>query len=566
MMIKQTFILFCFLGLMLCHHVQAQYPDIPEDLQAKTDAMMEQEEQRLQNIWEQSLKIIDQEAREGKPYIPWAAYPLDLIRAEIPAFPGAEGGGKFTPGGRGGKIFVVTSLEDSGPGTFREACEAAGARTIVFNVAGIIHLEKPISIRAPYVTIAGQTAPGDGVCIAGESVDIDTHDVIIRHMRFRRGATDVTRRDDALGGDSMGNVIIDHCSVSWGLDETLSIYRNMYEGDKGKGRQKLPTSNITVQNTIISETLDIYNHGFGSTLGGYNSTFMRNLWANNISRNPSVGMYGDFTFVNNVLFNYWNRTVDGGDHRSLFNIINNYLKPGPITPEDKPIRYRFLKPESDRSKQDTSIYGRAYVDGNFAEGHEEVSKDNWAGGVQISGDISEYQDYIRVDKPFPHADLTILPAQEAYEFVLDNAGATLPRRDPVDERIVKQVRTGEIQYEEGLETDKGTEFVQRRLPKDSYKKGIIVDISQVGGYPTYSGEPYQDTDGDGIPDAWEEKFGMDPNDPSDAVEDKNGDGYTNIEAYINGIDPTQKVDWKDPSKNKDTLADWVKEHGGMLPK
>ncbi|MFC4873825.1 polysaccharide lyase [Negadavirga shengliensis] len=555
-----------FVFLFFSHYTFGQYPEIPPELQAKTDSLMELEEERLAKIWENSLEIMDKEAKEGRPYVPWAAYPLDLVRAEIPAFPGAEGGGKFTPGGRGGKVYVVTSLEDSGPGTFREACEAAGARTIVFNVAGIIHLEKPLSIRAPYVTIAGQTAPGDGVCIAGESVNIDTHDVVIRHMRFRRGATDVTRRDDALGGDSPGNVIIDHCSISWGLDESLSIYRNMYDGDKGKGVQKLPSSNITVQNTIIAETLDMYNHGFGSTLGGYNSTFMRNLWANNISRNPSVGMYGDFTFVNNVLFNYWNRTVDGGDHRSLFNIINNYLKPGPITPEDNPVRYRFLKPESDRSKQDTSVYGRAYVHGNVAEGHEEVSRDNWAGGVQIGGDIKDYEAYIRVDKPFPMADLTMMPAQEAYEYVLENAGATIPGRDPVDERIVKQIKTGKIEYKEGLETGEGREFVKRRLPQDSYKKGIITDISQVGGYPEYNGRPYQDSDNDGMPDAWEKQYGLNPDDPSDANKDLNGDGYTNIEKYINGIDPTQAVDWTDPVNNKDTLAEWHHKNGGLISK
>jgi hypothetical protein len=201
--------------------VSAQYPDIPEALQAKTDSVLAKEEKRLQTIWESNYHIIKEESKQGRPYIPWAAYPGDLIKAAIPAFPGAEGGGAFTPGGRGGKIFVVTSLEDSGKGTLREACEAVGARTIVFNVSGIIRLKLPISVRAPYITIAGQTAPGDGICVAGESLLLDTHDIIIRHMRFRRGATDVTRRDDALGGNVIGNVIIDHCSVSWGLDENI---------------------------------------------------------------------------------------------------------------------------------------------------------------------------------------------------------------------------------------------------------------------------------------------------------------------------------------------------------
>lgn len=250
----------------------AQYPEIPPALQAKTDSIMALEEARLDEVWNEIYPTIQQEATEGRPYMRWASYPNDFVKADIPAFPGAEGGGAFTPGGRGGKVFVVTSLADSGPGTLREACEAGGARTIVFNVAGIIQLEKPISLRAPYVTIAGQTAPGDGICVAGETFAVDTHDVIIRHMRFRRGATDVTRRDDALSGDPMGNVIIDHCSVSWGLDENISLYRNMFTANENSDREKLPAANITIQNTISSEGLDTYNHAFGSTIGGLNST------------------------------------------------------------------------------------------------------------------------------------------------------------------------------------------------------------------------------------------------------------------------------------------------------
>ena len=137
----------------------------------------------------------------------------------------------YSFGGRGGKVYVVTNLNDSGPGSFREACEAGGPRIIVFNVAGVIHLERPIDILAPYITIAGQSAPGDGVCIAGHTVRIRTHDVVIRYMRFRRGSTDISNRDDSLGGDAIGNVIIDHCSVSWGNDESLSLYRQMYMPD-----------------------------------------------------------------------------------------------------------------------------------------------------------------------------------------------------------------------------------------------------------------------------------------------------------------------------------------------
>jgi hypothetical protein len=411
-------------------------------------------------------------------------------------------------------------------------------------------------MRAPYVTIAGQTAPGDGICIAGETLEIDTHDVIIRHMRFRRGATDVTRRDDALGGNPMGNIIIDHCSVSWGLDENISLYRHQFKANEKSTLDKLPAVNITIQNTISSEGMDTYNHAFGSTIGGLNSTFMRNLWADNISRNASIGMYGDFNFVNNVIFNWWNRSLDGGDYRSLFNIINNYFKPGPITPKDEPIRYRILKPESGYMKPKT--FGRAYVSGNYIDGSPEVTADNWNGGIQLE-DLSleqskEYLELIKQPKPFAMPQFKIMKAEEAYEFVLNNVGATLPKRDAVDERIIKQVRTGKIEVKDRLENSIGKQFVKRRLPEDSYKRGIITNPNQVGGYPEYKGKAYKDSDNDGIPDSWEKQYGLNPKDASDANKDLNGDGYTNLEKYFNGIDPTKKIDWSKAKNNTDTLA------------
>lgn len=522
--------------------VYAQYPKIPEDVKKASDAMMEEARKQSDIAWSKALPVIEAYGKKGKPFIPWAGRPTDLPQAEIPAFPEAEGGGKYTFGGRGGKVYVVTSLADSGPGTLREACEQGGPRIIVFNVAGIIKLKTPLIIRAPYITIAGQSAPGDGVCVAGESVWINTHDVLIRHMRFRRGETYVGRRDDAIGGNPVGNIMIDHVSASWGLDENMSMYRHMYNDSTGKQEVKLGTVNITIQNSIFSEALDTWNHAFGSTLGGENCTFMRNLWANNAARNPSIGWNGIFNFSNNVIYNWVHRAIDGGDYTAQYNIINNYFKPGPATPKDAPISYRILKPESGRSKLPYMVYGRAYVDGNIVAGNDAVTKNNWAGGVQFyskddvlaSGEV--YEDFMlksRVDKPLPSAEMKIIPAQDAYTYVLEHAGATLPKRDPVDTRIIREVQEGKPTPLENVKLPE-KDFEHRRLPKDSYKIGIITDISQVGGYPTYAGTPYKDADNDGIPDDVEKKMGLNPNDASDSAKITES-GYMNIELYLNEL-------------------------------
>ncbi|MBA7581988.1 hypothetical protein ES708_23907 [subsurface metagenome] len=300
--------------------------------------------------------------------------------------------------------------------------------------------------------------------------------------------------------------------------------------------------NITIQNSIFAEALDTYNHSFGSTLGGENCTFTRNLWANNSGRNPSIGWNGVFNFTNNVIYNWMHRNVDGGDYTALYNIINNYYKPGPVTPKDKPVGYRILKPETSRSRLGRLVFGRAYVKGNIMEGYPEVTSDNWAGGVQIE-DMPNAGDYtvkLKWYKPFPMAPVSLVSAEEAYVYVLNNAGATLPQRDPVDERIIKQVKTNEVDLSNYTVIDTLYQFKHRRLGKDSYKYGIITDIAQVGGYPQYSGKPNKDSDRDGMPDEWEKKSGLDPNNPADANGDINGDGYTNIEKYINGIDPAKK--------------------------
>ena len=539
----------------------AQYPRISSEVAAESAARMAATDLRSDEAFAKALPAIKQWEAKGKPYLPGAAEPKDLPQAKIPAFPGAWGGGMYSFGGRGGKVFVVTNLNDSGPGSFREACEAGGPRIVVFNVAGIIRLKDRIRIRAPYITIAGNTAPGDGVCLAGNTVELETHDVIIRHMRFRRGETWVGDRNDSIGGNPIGNIMIDHVSASWGLDENMSMYRHMHDHDNNEATPslKLPTVNITIQNSIFSEGLNTYHHAFGSTIGGLNSTFHHNLWACNTGRNPSVGMYGDFTFANNVLFNWVHRTVDGGDHRSYFNIINNYLKPGPATPRGEPISYRLLKPESERSKTVFDNFGKAYVAGNIVEGNERVTKDNWDGGVQPSSraPVATVLATIRSNVPIPHAPLRIEPADQAFETVLANAGATRPTRDAVDRRIIHTIRSGKANATAGpdIEADLGkvgytSETISgiiRLIPM-----GIITHPDQVGGYREYRGTPYADSDGDGMPDDWEQKHSLNPKDASDASTDLNGDGYTNIEDFINGLDPrAPKVDWSALRKNVD---------------
>ena len=505
-------------------------------------------------------------ARKGKPFFAGAIVPADLPQASVPAFPGAEGAGKFSFGGRGGKVFVVTNLADSGPGTLREAVESAGPRIVVFNVAGIIHLQMPLFVKAPYLTIDGQTAPGDGICVAGESTLIDTHDVVIRFMRFRRGNTSVFDRDDTLGGNPIGNIIVDHCSCSWGGDENLSMYRHITAEAVGGTDQKLPTLNITLQWNISSEALNTYNHAFGATWGGRNTSFHHNLFANNTGRNPSIGMSYDFNFVNNVLFNWRHRTIDGGDKDSQYNIINNYFKPGPAA-NNGPVAYRILQPSATQTKQDpTPRFGKAYVAGNIIEGNAKVTADNWAGGVQFADggskddptintneSMKKIVAQVRVDKPFPMPQITMTSAKQAFDDVLAGAGATLPRRDAVDVRVTETVRTGKV-------WSAGKEFLPPQpegLAKNNYGKagnGIITDVAQVGGYPEYKGEPIKDLGADGIPLSWKKKFGLDANDTSLAQKDLQGDGYTVMDKYLAGLDPTKKIDWSNPASNVNTLT------------
>jgi pectate lyase len=243
-----------------------------------------------------------------------------------------------------------------------------------------------------------------------------------------------------------------------------------------------------------------------------------------------------YDFRNNVLFNWRHRTIDGGDGSSQVNLVANYFKPGPATTAEA-LRYRICKVAARRKNDEYPGFGKWYVVDNYVVGNEKVTADNWAGGVQYAPEVTVKGEVVpmgtekdvRAYKPFPAAPVTQQKAEEAYELVLAYAGATRPRRDPVDLRIIESVRTG----------------------KPTFKTGILDTPADVGGWPEYrAGDVDVDTDGDGIPDWWEKKYGLDPNDPSDAAKDLNGDGYTNLEKYLNGIDPSKFVDFTKPENNK----------------
>jgi len=447
-----------------------------------------------------------------------------LKNAPIPAFPGAEGAGAFTLGGRGGKVFEVTSLSDGGPGSLRKAIEAEGPRIVIFRVSGIITLERALTISNPYITIAGQTAPGDGICVRGQTTEINTHDVVLRFLRFRRG--NIKDRNAALGGYPIGNIIVDHCSASWGLEENLSLYRYMKKMPDGS-QKKTPVENITIQWCISSEALDLNNHAFGATWGGKNCSFHHNLFACNTGRNPSIGWGDHFDFRNNVLFNWRHRTVDRGDASSMVNIVANYYKPGPAVNAGA-VRYCICRPQHLDMYSEAQRDGKWYVAENFVVGHPKVTSDNWADGVQFDDDPSKAEiqaliKKVRATTPASAVPITQHSAEQAYELVLAQAGATLPERDPVDKRIINMVRIG----------------------KPTFGNGIIDTPSNVGGWPEYNSAPAPiDSDHDGMPDAWEKKFGLKWNDPSDGPQDADMDGYTNVEEWLNNTDPTLFVDYR----------------------
>ena len=435
------------------------------------------------------------------------------------AFPTAEGYGKFTKGGRGGAVYEVTNLNDSGEGSLRAAIDATGPRTVVFRISGTISLESPLKIKNPYITIAGQTAPGDGICIKNHQLSIDADHVIIRYIRVRLG--DESGEDyDAIGGRYHNNIILDHVSASWSVDECVSIYH---------------CDSITVQWCIISESMSKSNHvkgshGFGGIWGSNFGTYHHNLLAHHSSRNPRMASgSGNTDYRNNVIYNWGYQSLYGGEkyqqgndkfNFSNFNIVANYYKPGPATKPGE-VMYRIANP-SFRSKED---YGKWYIAENTVVGNKSVSVDNWNGGVQTNLAFEK----IKLKQPWPSMPIIQQTAEEAYKAVLDNAGAKLPKRDAIDVRIIDEVRGGYATYE-------GNSYKKNHQVADSSKVcGIIDTQKDVGGWPELKSKPApNDTDHDGMPDEWEDKNNLDKDNP----DDRNivaADGYTMLEKYLNSF-------------------------------
>lgn len=460
----------------------------------------------------------------------------------IPAFPGAWGGGMFTTGGRGGRAIAVTNLNDSGPGSLRAAIEQKGPRTVIFRVAGIIELESNLDINHPDITIAGQTAPGDGICIKNHSLNINTRNVILRHLRVRRGDPEGGQGSDNIGGNPERDIIVDHCSVGWGRDEGISLYRHMKKMPDGS-QIKYPVENLTIQWVVSAEGLGP-GHEFGGTWGGKHATFHHNLFACNSGRNPSIGMSGRFDYRNNVIFNWSHRTMDGGDETSEINVINNYYKPGPATNSNMKDTIARVGPgvrnmyspgsawaEGDWYPPAKKRPGKWYVAGNIMEGSETVTANNWA-GMQADKDLEWLA---RVNTPFVGWPIKQETAHEAYQSVLVKVGATLPKRDAVDARVVEMVRTGTV----------------------SVRDGILLNPDEVGGYPEYTydpGEVRKDSDGDGMPDWWEKEHGLNHKRAKDGAMDADGDGYTNLEEFLNGTDPQEFIDYLNLGNNIDSIS------------
>ena len=456
------------------------------------------------------------------------------FRIRALAFPTAEGYGRFARGGRGGRVIEVTNLNDSGPGSYRAAVEAEEPRTIIFRVSGIIHLKSPCAVHNPYCTVAGQTAPGDGICLADYGAGAyGTHDVIIRYMRFRVG-DGAQRAMDGAGLGYCDNCIMDHCSISWSSDE----------GTSSRGAK-----NITSQRNIVAEALQhgphyrasdrtkLEAHAFAGSISGDIGSYHHNLLADCTDRNWSLAggltqsaKYAGYLDIrNNVVYNWTARTTDGGV--KALNYVNNYYKPHAPNPFVKWL----LKLDKINPAWGTESY---YMNGNVLEGFVDETN-NWNAfenaWPKAKDPINEAD--VRVDHELFPTYVKTQTAREAFTNVLANVGANFPKSDAIDLHLIKDVRNGTAEF---IGT-RGPTFGDRPSPNFA---GIIdtqSDDKSALGSPTFPWPDYQtynvpmDRDHDGIPDDWEKAHGLNPNDSSDANKDLNGDGYTNLEKYLNSL-------------------------------
>ncbi len=436
--------------------------------------------------------------------------PVNDVVAQTPiAFPGAEGFGAHTVGGRGGDVYHVTNLSDGGAGSLREGVERMdGPRTIVFDVSGTIYLHSRLKITHPYLTIAGQTAPGDGITLARYPLDIAASHVIIRYIRSRVG-DDIVQRTDAVHIESGSHIMIDHVSASWSVDEVISSQ---------SGRVDL----LTIQWSMITEALNNSHHekgahAYGGILGALRQSVHHNLYAHLKSRAPKVSWrrHCKVDFRNNVVYNWMiNNSYDGAS--SYMNWVNNYLKAGPATNEK--VKYQIFE-LFDRYdgpldvSEDQNHHTSLYATGNFVVGSPAISDDNWNGGIRFNAGANEKDHRAHEPHQFPVLS-SETTADEAYLQVLAHAGASLAR-DSVDRRIVAEVRS---------ETA-------------TYGNGVIDSQIEVGGYPDLQSKPAPlDSDQDGMPDDWEMSHGLNPQVASDRnATNLSGTFYTNLEVYMNGL-------------------------------
>ncbi len=437
------------------------------------------------------------------------------------AFPTAEGCGKYTTGGRNGKVIYVNNLNDSGSGSLRDAISQKGSRIILFSVDGTIELNSKLVIDNDSITIAGQSAPGDGICIKGYPLYINANNVIIRYIRTRMG--DVNKiEDDAMGGRDVENLMIDHCSTSWSVDECLSVYRS---------------KNVTVQWCMVTHSLSQSAHskgahGFGGIWGGSNASFHHNLLANHSSRNPRFASdgYGPVDFTNNAVFNWGYKAAYGGGRGGKINFVSNYYKPGPAT--SKNINSTFYEPAEDGT---TSLF----ISNNVMVGNDSVTNNNWFG-------VGTKDPVVKMESPFEIVKIKEDKPEQAYEKILKEAGCSL-YRDSYDNRIIEEVTTGTVS---GGETFAGG------------NKGIIDSQKEVGGWPELrKGTPRVDSDKDGIPDEWELEHGLNVNSDLDGSKFSLSKHYTNVEVYLNSIikekEPGQSI--LKPSTDKVVISNYPQE-------